>query len=1580
MSRARFLVWSLLPLELALGVGFLAGAGCMTERPVINRVQPDYLDKMDLIPNQYNALTTANQTPETLTPQLLAKEPVFYTQTTLIAKPTTTGFTGLTSYGDSDKIRWQVTEDSLIARQSYEFVKNAPGGTLGIGQNVQTGDVVGMFKISEHFDIRRDYNPTTGEELNVIVENTTDRPWYQRQYMHVDWSQNLVNGYNSVFEEQEWTGQLQAEPIPVFVNTPNDPNAPVFQYQGTGNNRKLVYFDIVNQALLHPETTMISYSDYPGSNTTYGQFPLCYMGEGETDCTPAQVTLRVAFSRVDPTRDYEPASLSQTLPNATGASANIPHLDMERFGFFDRVRIGFDTQQNALLDTERLHVAARHNLWIQHHAPVFAGDTAQGCNFDADCAGKDGTSGLLCHIGNAPIDATHRGVCASIGLDHQSDDIACASDDDCRQYSDVGGVSRTAVCDLASKTCGEKYVRCFSDNDCSNAVDPMSTCDLAVAYMRADNHGVCLLPFRQRQVRQIPYHESNTYPDYMQPVTETIVTEWNSAFVGAVTSARRHECELSMNIDPTTQDPASNPCNDPKITGLDPGLGADAQFIFVGCHSPVWGTAAGPGQHSSDDVNAANMKGWDLPSCGPQGTSARLGDLRYSMMGAITDQDQQGYWGLANIASDPETGEMIAGRGAVWQTITDYYANQLIEYVQLLTGKLTPDAVTEGEDLVSSMKKLGAGTSTSAAILDHPQQKNGLLDVSPLRTGISRTKLPDAGWFKPGGMTMVSNDPDKPGAMDISLQRLLAGRMLGDGTARGSARLLSLAGSQTEALMMNTDQAALAPTLQQGGNTLLPTTVAAASPFQGNSSAMRRTMNAMRGAMEEWQCGIEAGFQDDLLLGLAQRLSTGNPIMQSDPLDGPVSFGQDWNFKGSGGAIDYDLMETYARQFIHHGVLAHELGHSLGQRHNFTASADAINYNDQYWVVRTGAGHNLGLRPRYEYVADPKDGNYYSPAEITGRIDEWSYSSVMDYKGLNEDAHGIGRYDMAFIKNGYVSMAEAFKTVTDKNQALMYAFNTAGNGFSTQLDLSAWPATIKGMSYVQIPDIFGKSSDGTPNIKANNRYDVFLRETTSSSVQGWGPPSFSNATTDGHVLVPYRFDSDERAGLVWQDQKYDAGPDTYESLHYVTSHMLDYYFMNSYARLRSGFSTEKYVKRMWMRYLDQMRQTTQLNFFDLVEWQDFFSNVPNFEAYMTDSTLFGGYTNLQAMNLTADTMLAILTMPEIGGHVTQKQFDGSKLVAPDTLGTGADPINIAVNDGRAFESTWRNDVGFWWYEMLDRAGAYYDKVMMLQALTDPDLLLLQRDTPTDIRLFELNFYTMFPDQMIRLMGGLLAEDYNDVAPIVSTGGTTIVRPQIAQISAAKRSAEFTLDAAHQPVDPQDHFTIQLWAAVQTIAQFPATYDQRYMDYARLWVDGSQEAITTTSPTVTFQDPFSGETYRALSFDCTANTTGTSQTNGLVASIGVGCSATSHPSLISGLAQGVSVPNPQGSSKEAGVGARMLIHLNDMEAVRQQQLGATPDPTLPSAAVVEQQERAYLDLANVMRSMTLQFGHGINTTP
>ena len=71
------------------------------------------------------------------------------------------------------RIKWAITEDHLIARLSYERVKDSDH--KGIGGPVENGIVVASFKITKQFDVKRDYNPQTGEQSNVWVENDQDR-------------------------------------------------------------------------------------------------------------------------------------------------------------------------------------------------------------------------------------------------------------------------------------------------------------------------------------------------------------------------------------------------------------------------------------------------------------------------------------------------------------------------------------------------------------------------------------------------------------------------------------------------------------------------------------------------------------------------------------------------------------------------------------------------------------------------------------------------------------------------------------------------------------------------------------------------------------------------------------------------------------------------------------------------------------------------------------------------------------------------------------------------------------------------------------------------------------------------------------------------------------------------------------------------------------------------------------------------------------------------------------------------------------------------------------------------------------
>src|SRR6185369_16257954 len=95
-------------------------------------------------------------------------------------------------------------------------------------QRTNTGVVVAAFAIRSHFDIRRAYNPQTGEQENIIEENTSDRPWFQRAYFRVDWSANLVTD-NYDFDGLALSGLnggVGYESIHYYVGDPSNEDAP----------------------------------------------------------------------------------------------------------------------------------------------------------------------------------------------------------------------------------------------------------------------------------------------------------------------------------------------------------------------------------------------------------------------------------------------------------------------------------------------------------------------------------------------------------------------------------------------------------------------------------------------------------------------------------------------------------------------------------------------------------------------------------------------------------------------------------------------------------------------------------------------------------------------------------------------------------------------------------------------------------------------------------------------------------------------------------------------------------------------------------------------------------------------------------------------------------------------------------------------------------------------------------------------------------------------------------------------------------------------------------------------------------
>ena len=160
-----------LALTLATLAGLTAGLGCAGKGD-IDRSQPDKLDKAYLF--------NSDGTPK-----------IFYYRLTVTEVPPTNGWAFEGIQNQMEKVYFAITEDQLIAYRAYAY---APGSdnTFTAGTNNTDAPVV-AFKIKSHFDVKRDYNAATGEQTNVITENTTDRFWNERQYMRVDWTTDKLS-------------------------------------------------------------------------------------------------------------------------------------------------------------------------------------------------------------------------------------------------------------------------------------------------------------------------------------------------------------------------------------------------------------------------------------------------------------------------------------------------------------------------------------------------------------------------------------------------------------------------------------------------------------------------------------------------------------------------------------------------------------------------------------------------------------------------------------------------------------------------------------------------------------------------------------------------------------------------------------------------------------------------------------------------------------------------------------------------------------------------------------------------------------------------------------------------------------------------------------------------------------------------------------------------------------------------------------------------------------------------------------------------------------------------------------------
>jgi hypothetical protein len=984
--------------------------------------------------------------------------------------------------------------------------------------------------------------------------------------------------------------------------------------------------------------------------------------------------------------------------------------------------------------------------------------------------------------------------------------------------------------------------------------------------------GECTIPLRDRKVKTIAWHTNTDFPEEIFDGTRQALTAWSEAIRVGVISGRLAECRR------THQEGCEGEMGWPARWADDfsPKLGAgspaEVPNVFVLCHNPV-----------------DPAKG-DDPACGAKGLSPRLGDLRYNLITYILSPQVESPWGIMVDAEDPLTGEKISGSVNQWGGTLDRAAGALVDILGLLNGEIAPDKFIQGKNVDAWLADVRAGATPGAGAMSAAEiaSRKGAFDPTVLASRLAG--VVGAGKLRRG----------PPAAQRSSRYRSLVDRgRFGPGNTALSARFAHLRGSAIETQMVTPDLA------QAGGfDPTAPLTkdaVDRASPFRSMSPVWRRSHEraSRLGMAARHSCKL-AGTDPDNLLALAHAAQKLFP--PADPNDGAAV------------AARQQSVFTWARQEYSKSVYAHELGHSMGLRHNFAASFDSLNYLPQYWQLRTKNGTVTSPCPEGNTDGDacvgPRWKDPLTSDELEGNVNRFGTTSVMDYPGdANHDQLLPGKYDRAAMRFGYGGVVDVWNKdgvqVNGSGSGQKEAYRLLGFTQSTGLwGIIDFPpidpgAPYEHIHYSQYQNAFGLLGDCQPDSgpdavlgkKCNERaMDVVDYDSMRDFVGDPNYPAYSlyphAVDASGRVRRGYMFSSDEfsDSGNV-PSFTYDAGADAYEQIRFLEQAYEHRYVLDAFRRGRTGFNSYDYMERLQAHYLDAIQQISKAFAFGAILDGD---------PTQPDASILGdGQYGALAMgsSVAFDLFARILTRPEPGSYCSAEestcyvvQPDG---VAPPLYGADVAPVTggeyaftIPLGAGRYVHNDFDYNQGYWWGDYQTQAGAYYEKIWSIYYLAEAfdSFVSNSKEDFTDGRYKNVSFATVYPAQMRRLFSSVLTGDLEQYAPwSTTTGGKTAELEYPNWHDLAPPPAR---PASAALVDPNFGWNEQLYAMVWGTMFFPTDWSMSFIDDARITTLGADQVSWPANETYAFYDPVTGMTYRA-------HASGTETTFGKVHQKGIG---------------------------------------------------------------------------------------------
>ena len=831
----------------------------------------------------------------------------------------------------------------------------------------------------------------------------------------------------------------------------------------------------------------------------------------------------------------------------------------------------------------------------------------------------------------------------------------------------------------------------------------------------------------------------------------------------------------------------------------------------------------------------------------------KIGDLRYNFVYWVVSDQAASPLGYGPHAPDPLTGEVISANAFVYGAAMEWYAQYTLDFVKLMNGDL---AVSDFYN--------------AAQIAQHYQRVAARRQQTELR-------------MEPEDLREVAKNLNIQQKAQVLRERISRGEMQSDEIP---ARLNRVRGTPLEAVFFpETMRRALAPQYENASD------VPAGMDKYLNAATLHdpvymrwhkeRENKLSRASM----CMAE--FWDDGVAGWATKLNCKSNM--------PPDFDKSRVCNGD------QLDEQKAYQFILEdqfiATTLHEIGHTVGLRHNFAATNDVINYFPKYWELR-----GLTLRDANQTTLKP-EFNLTNRVEQEGLktainlgLREYQYSSIMDYGAKpNSDVWGLGLFDAAAIKYGYGEMVEVFDKDADTPP-----------GVTRSPDLTTNEKLLPGIRhYTVVPDIVANNDQYT----YDQRWQSMYKRKTVKESQVMADPTL--------VEVPYRFCSDEYVGGQATCYRFDEGADAYEQARDNAIRYENYYVFNGLRRGRVGFgmNLEGYISRIYGRYFSFLTEVNK-HFLNDSLITRFYDAECEQGIHFVDPKC--GLDRFAGALEAANALGRVLQMPEPGCYIRRKAGcyldsyeEVNKLPAtierkPDTfcanppgepggsvtLVTDAEPymhiedsvncdpmLEIPLGEGRfSLDKYDRSTFGYYFYWKPTTIGSWWDKWLAMQALGDPWTDFIGVDAQGNARSYLISFNSLFRNQVQDAVGSYITEDYEHYAPWVvkQPDGTPAVqyRELVPTVSAALGGRlPIAMPAGAIPLNPEADGQYMTRLQALYIGSSYYTYYTDDQDFNQsLFIGKAGSTVDVTVPDsirsnpnryVEITDPATGQIYFAV---------------------------------------------------------------------------------------------------------------------